>query len=108
MRVANRDARAYVQDREIFTGSNIFAVDTCTPAGSDLYIVYSYGEHFPMYIAEEFNGEVNWYENQDGYSRSTQRQQSQCHPHEDTTLFTTEQMRVLAKRGITGLAVCPS
>ena len=103
-RVANKNARVYVQDREEFIGSNTFAVDTASTTGTDLYIVYSYGEHYPMFIAEEHGGVVVWYENTDSYSRSTSRQHTQLHPHETTTRMDTQSMRRIAMNGIVGLA----
>jgi hypothetical protein len=102
-RIANRDARAYVQQRRLFVGSNMFSEHRRTQSGTYLYIVFS--RKFPMYIAETFDGKTNWYENKDRYSPSTSRHQSQAHPHETTVLYNTEQMCVLALGGITKLVV---
>ena len=44
-----------------------------------LYIVYSYGYHFPMYIKYK----NTWYENSDKYSISTSKQQTQLRPCTD-------------------------
>jgi hypothetical protein len=108
-RIANRDARAHIEEREEFTGSNIEAYDTASTTGTDLYVVLSYGAHFPMYIAESTyvtDGVVNWYGNKDKWGRTTTKHQSQCMPyHESITWFDTKDMIVIAKHGITGLAV---
>tara|TARA_R110000782_G_scaffold184114_1_gene274334 strand:- start:73 stop:477 length:405 start_codon:yes stop_codon:yes gene_type:complete len=95
MRVANKDARKSVNNLDRFTGSNIFAVDDVFfPSDEDtksvltdqhgysgyenLYIVYSYGYHFPMYIYDRQAG--IWIGSKDSYSSSTTRHQSQCRP----------------------------
>ena len=109
-RIANKDARSYVEHREEFKGSNCGAYDTSSSTGTDLYVVWSYKErdHFPMYIAEEHDEIVRWYGNVDKYSQSTSRQQSQCMPYdtdEPIVWFPTDDMITLAKHGITGLAV---
>jgi len=43
-----------------------------------LYVVYSYGEHFPIYIYDSKRDE--WYGNSDKYSRSTSKHQNQAYP----------------------------
>ena len=63
-RIANKSARAMVQLRRPFDGSNLFARET-RPSHrlSTLYVVYSYGVHFPIYIAETDEGNnTTWYE----------------------------------------------
>ena len=76
-RIANQNAREYVQRNEPFQGSNMFGVFDDDDQGSNTpYVVYSYGYHFPMFIF--ING--HWYENSDKYSRSTSKQQSQARP----------------------------
>jgi hypothetical protein len=108
VRVSNIKARAKVQELIPFKGSNTFAEYTA-PQGDTLthrYVVYSYGYHFPMFIAEWLDGqEPQWYENADKYSRSTSKQFSQLHPHAKTLHFSTEQMKTIAKYGMAGLAV---
>ena len=110
MRVANKDARKSVNNLDRFTGSNIFAVDDVFfPSDEDtksvltdqhgysgyenLYIVYSYGYHFPMYIYDRQAG--IWIGSKDGYSPTTSKHQSQCRPSEKIHcwLDTTEQMK---------------
>ena len=86
MRIANQNARQYVQGLEIFKGSNIFS-----EFKNGRYIVYSYGYHFPMYIY--LNNK--WYANSDKYSVSTSKQQSQCNPYDIFGYFNTEQMKSL-------------
>ena len=107
MRIANRDARAYVEVREEFEGSNITAWDTASTTGTDLYVVCSYGEHFPMYIAEEHDGVVNWYGNEDKWGITTSKHKTQARPFTDEAKsmqwFDTQQMILIMKHGITGM-----
>ena len=103
-KIANRDSRGYVQNREEFIGSNLLAYDTASTTGTNLYVVHSYGDHFPIYIAEEHEGLVNWYGNKDKWGQTTSRHQSQANPHEESMVwFETADMIVIAKQGITGL-----
>jgi hypothetical protein len=108
MKTSNKNCRTLVQNRQAFTASNIFAeyitnnadgspVDPCR------YVVYSYGKHFPMYIYEG----GHWYANEDKYSRSTSRHQSQANPclGQSTPMpMTTAAMQTLVRYGIAGLA----
>ena len=106
-RIANKSARAMVQMRRPFEGSNLFARENFPQHGlSTLYVVYSYGEHFPIYVAEtDEGGNTQWYRNADKFSQSTSRHQSQCDPYEVTSsLLTAAQMRRCAVEGIAGVA----
>jgi len=105
MRVANKNARQYVDELKIFEGSNTFATNE---GGSfvydvladrkNLYIVYSYGYHFPMYIYDRQAG--IWIGNQDSYSVSTSRQQSQCRPSEPIECWlNTDEMKEYTRCG---------
>jgi len=109
-RTSNSKARLLVNGLTDFTGSNTFA-ETNAPTDTRptyLYTVYSYGYHFPMYIAEWFEGGTpTWYENTDKYSQSTTRQQSHTRPSAPTIPMTTEQMKQLSRHGIVGVVVQP-
>lgn len=68
-RIANRDARSYVERRVEFRGSNLYAKHR-----DRLYCVWSYGEHFPIAV---YDFDVSrWFHNHDRYSSSTSRHQS--------------------------------
>jgi hypothetical protein len=105
MKVANKNCRQHVQSRTDFTGSNLYGqwrnniVDPETPDNSR-YIVFSYGEHYPMFIYA--NG--CWFENEDKYSVSTSKHRSQSHPHVPTILLSTRWMCQLATRGYSAIA----
>ena len=89
MRVANRDAKQYVNELKEFKGSfnkyakhnaSIFAENESDfdLYSEDLYVVYSYGYHFPMYIYDRQAG--IWIGSKDKHSVSTTRHQSHCRP----------------------------
>ena len=109
-KISNGAVRKEVQGRRKFRASNIFAVtnypttDTSRPCYTTRYVVYSYGEHFPLFICEEFDGVEVWYENVDKYSRTTSKHHSQAHPHFPTVPMNTNAMRTIARTGIAGLA----
>jgi hypothetical protein len=105
MAISNRDARQYVEQRKPFEGSNIRGKWLCPTNAEDverdgIYVVYSYGEHFPMYIYAE----NTWFENEDKYSPTTSKHQSQCRPTDRTILLSTAWMKQLASLGYRGIA----
>ena len=96
-RVANKNARIYVQNRESFEGSHTFGEwrsTTHSPRDSR-YIVCSYGMHWPLFIWE--NGV--WYENEDKASPTTSKHRTQLHPHAETRLLPADAMREIAWQG---------
>jgi len=99
-KVANSSCRPFVQEHKPFTGSNLYAVIHGYESDDERYIVYSWGEHFPMFIYA--NG--CWFENEDKYSRSTTRHNTQAHPLKSTVLLSTYWMRVLANEGYHAIA----
>jgi len=94
-RVANNKAREYVEKLEEFQGSNMqgkwlgLGNDRTEPY--KLYVVYSYGSHFPMYIYDA--KEQKWLGNSDKYSRSTTRQQSHARPSSIYAWYNTDDMK---------------
>jgi hypothetical protein len=78
-RINGRMARPYVQAKKAFTNSNnqLYAV-WHTPL---LYVVYSYGEHWPLFVWDGFD----WYENEDKCSPTTTRHRSVVNPYTHTT-----------------------
>jgi len=75
MRIPNNNIRCCVRNREVFTNNNntVYSEDR-----GDMYVVYSYGPHFPMYIYHSKLGV--WFANADKYSVTTSRHQSQANP----------------------------
>ena len=94
-RVANRDARRYVADKVLFNGSNLYSIYR---RNDKLYIVYSYGAHFPIYIYDFELGK--WFYNTDKYSPSTSKHQSQANPLAPNPIYMdTDGMQELIRAG---------
>jgi hypothetical protein len=90
-RTTNKYADDSVTAREPFKASNTFGEWI-----KEVYAVYSYGYHFPMFVWA--NGE--WYENTDKYSRSTSKQQGQLRPHDEVRYkLTTDELKQLVSAG---------
>ena len=106
IRTSNNKARDYVNNLEEFVGSNIFSHWHSWDEGmTKIYVVYSYGMHFPMYVYDD--NENVWVGNEDKYSRSTTRHQSQCRPSGgvDVWLSTDEMVKLVNERGLVGLTI---
>lgn len=102
IRTTTRNCRQYVQAALPFTAANIYATHhpvTC------LYVVYSYGYHFPLFIYD--HNSDTWLENSDGYSATTSRHRSKAHPHCDTVKVNTEQMNQVLNAGTIAGIVTP-
>lgn len=86
-RINGRKCRPYVQNRKAFTNSNgqLYGVSH-TPL---LYVVYSYGEHWPLFVWDGFD----WYENEDRCSPTTSRHRSYAHPYAETQLLPCSWLR---------------
>ena len=82
MKIANREARKYVEARMPFVGSNILGEWT-TVRDRRVYCVYSYKWWLLFLYDEEAD---TWFENTESYSRTTSRHMSQCRPHNVLTL----------------------
>ena len=78
IRCNNADMWRYTTTKEPFKNNN----DTCYSStfGAKLYVVYSYGAHFPIYIYDYEAGK--WYGNQDKYSHTTTRHQTLAQPRQ--------------------------
>lgn len=105
MKIANRDARQYVQRLHPFEGSNLFAQFFCAnPSSTDLgdhgYIVFSYSWHWPLFI--HCNG--IWYENEERASVTTSKHRTQTHPHQPTVLLPRWRMKQLQWKGYKAIA----
>lgn len=96
MKIANKNARPYVEARKNFQGSNMFGkwldIGGGRQSSFDMYAVFSYGSHFPMYV---FEPSVGWIANKDKYSASTTRQQYHTRPSNIFAWFNTEDMKEL-------------
>lgn len=81
-KIPNHKAREFVQLKAPFRGSNLYADNV-----SNSYVVYSYGEHHPLYVYNFTHQQ--WYANTDKYSRTTTKHAGQAHPHDPNMLYGT-------------------
>ena len=99
---SNKYASDFVTKREPFKASNTFGQWVT----EGLYVVYSYGYHFPMFA---YSTETDmWFKNTDKYSRSTSKQQSQLRPRTDKHMIelNTSHMKILMQeKGILELTI---
>jgi hypothetical protein len=88
-RISGLAARPYVQAKKAFTNHNgqLFGRWE-TPL---LYAVYSYGDHWPLFIHDGFD----WYENEDKYSPTTSKHRTQTHPHGETIKVSRTWLRTM-------------
>ena len=86
MKVSNKNARPLVESRSDFDGANTFARND-----DNLYIVYSYGYHWPMFIYSKANN--MWYENISKYSSTTSKQTTQLRPNVKLNPLYCDQMK---------------
>ena len=93
MSISNKDCAPYVTDRREFKGSNLFGEWI---SNENMYAVYSYGYHFPIYI---WVGGV-WYENTDKYSMSTSKHQTQARPDATTVKMDTDGMMDILRSSV--------
>ena len=71
------NARRSVQSLTPFTGNSCYAVDK-TVNGESMYVVYSYGDHWPLFIYHHLTD--TWFENEDRCSVTTSKHRSKLHP----------------------------
>lgn len=107
VKTTNSNMRPLVQARKEFVASNVFG----TWETDDVYVVYSYGKHFPMYVFcwEDFDEGIStprvgiWYGNTDKYSRSTTKHQTQARPQQVLANWhNTQILQDIIRYGIAG------
>ena len=99
IKTSNGKCRYHVQNRVEFKANNIFSEHRSTYFNREmLYIVYSYGHHYPMFVYHERSG--TWFENVDRYSVSTSKHRSQAHPLCPTIKVGTHQLEKLLALGL--------
>lgn len=80
IRTTNRGSRDYVRNGVPFQNSNNQLFGRWeTPT---LYVVYSYGQHWPLFVYDTTLS--TWYENEDRCSMTTSHHRSYAHPHCNT------------------------
>lgn len=99
-KTTNTKARSFTEQRKPFQGSNLFGVFTLLDATQEVYVVYSFDTHYPMYI--HTNG--CWFENEDRFSKTTSKHLVQARPSSNTIKLSTRWMQRLANNGYQGIA----
>jgi hypothetical protein len=97
--VTLNEMSSMVNGRMPFHGNSVFA----TWVSNSLYVVYSYGTHFPMYVydavASVFDeygnalGKGVWLGNSDRYSVTTSKHQGKTRPYQVHKWLNTEQLK---------------
>jgi hypothetical protein len=87
IKTSNAKCSQFVEGLLLFKANNIFSEYTSNSTAT-LYVVYSWGKHFPMFICSD----GKWYENSDKYSQSTSKQQTQARPSANFVLKTTDEL----------------
>jgi hypothetical protein len=93
-KIANTNARVLVKSRMPFTGSNLYG----RWVTDNLYVVYSYGEHFPLWIYDD--SIAHWLENTSKYSRTTTTHKSRTNPYAGSTIdLSNDDMKSVIRHG---------
>lgn len=88
-----KDMKTRVNDLEVFKGNSVYSEHT----GANLYCVYSYGYHFPMYVYDYMIGK--WIGNSSKYGVTTSKHQGKCHPNNVSFWLDTTGMKELIQLG---------
>ena len=96
LKLANSNVRSAVQRRQEFKNTNGTLFGRWETRF--LYVVYSYGEHFPLFLNDCSYGESAWAVNTDKYSVTTSRHFSQAHPRYETVASNTEEMKAYIRK----------
>lgn len=94
----NKDVGHYVKGRLEFQAHNMNGKWVSPNKREWLYVVYSYGEHFPMYVYSQDSGD--WFENGNRYSNTTTRHKSQARPTSNTIKVDTDTIREIVAFGV--------
>lgn len=106
-RCSNSDAIRFIEYRDEFETNNEtmygrWKYRDINEGDSGRYVVYSYGDHFPMYVYDSKT--CQWYGNKDKYSRTTSCHQSKARPRAGVAdWFDTETMKRIVEFGMVGL-----
>jgi len=95
LKLSNSNVRHAVQNRVEFKNTNGTLFGRWETRF--LYVVYSYGEHFPLFLNDCSYGESAWAVNTDKYSVTTSKHFSLAHPQCETVGSNTFEMCELIK-----------
>ena len=78
VKIANYQASSYSGNKKEFIGSNLFAEWRTGKDGHARYVVFSYGNHWPLYIWDTTTEQ--WYGNFSRYGVTTSKHFGQARP----------------------------
>jgi hypothetical protein len=97
MKISTRSCRTKVQTRSPFRcHGSLYGTQVCARDGSTMYVVYSYGTHWPLFVWHE----GTWYENADRYSVTTSKHRSAAHPHCTTIPASCDALKAFIEWGL--------
>ena len=88
MKIKHSQVESHVVSLEPFESNNLFGVSY---PNHGLYVVYSYGTHYPLYIHDQ----GQWYGNDTYYSQTTGRHRSIARPSKDIIWLDTSGMDLM-------------
>lgn len=96
-KVSNRDVHKYVAERKEFMNNNgtMFAQHDLA---ANTYTVYSYGQHYPMYVYDYET--LEWWGNETKDSRTTSRHMTQARPPCVAQWTDTHTLQDIAAHGV--------
>lgn len=95
-KISTRACRCRVQScQEFQCHGSLYAKWTTAADGTRLYVVYSYGEHWPLFV----NNGGTWYENSSSRSRTTSCHRGKAHPHCTTIPVPCRRLRQFVEYG---------
>lgn len=100
-KINNSEAGYFAARREEFDCNGALYGRWRNTVGGKVYVVYSYGEHHPLYVWEDTEG--RWYENTNYASRTTSKHRRQARPCRYTTQVTGDIMKALTEFGRVGV-----
>lgn len=101
MKISTRSCRAAVKARGVFQCyGSLYSEWRKARDGTRMYVVYSYGEHWPLFVWHD----GTWYENSERYSVTTSKHRSASHPHCDTIPASCDSLKRFVSQG---MDACP-
>ena len=94
-KLANNQVRDAVDKRQLFTNTNDTVHSDFT--SPELYVVYSYGSHYPMYVYD--NIARQWFGNETRSTPTTERHKTQARPDGDIRWVSTDYLRAMILAG---------
>lgn len=80
-----------IRNPEGAVGYSLYSAEHKNSAGDKLFVVYSYGPHYPLYLYNETTR--TWYVNMDPSSRTTARHRSAASPSGDCVASSTAELK---------------